>query len=99
MKSSIFIGSLEKIPAVFLTARGGERTLSDHFFTRFADAYLEELRDFVNNILDGRPPRVSGDDGLKALAIAVAAEESHKQSKPVAVTQDTVNPASRNTPR
>jgi scyllo-inositol 2-dehydrogenase (NAD+) len=98
-KGSIFIGSLEKIPAVFLTARGGERTLSDHFLTRFADAYLEELRDFVNNILDGRAPRVSGDDGLKALAIAVAAEESHKQSKPVAVTQDTVNPASRNTPR
>jgi inositol 2-dehydrogenase len=98
-KGSIFIGSLEKIPAVFLTARGGERTLADHFLTRFADAYLEELRDFVKNILDGRAPRVSGDDGLKALAIAVAAEESHKQSKPVAVTPDAVNPASRNTAR
>jgi scyllo-inositol 2-dehydrogenase (NAD+) len=98
-QGSIFIGSLEKIPAVFLTARGGERTLADHFLTRFADAYLEELRDFVKNILDGRAPRVSGDDGLKALAIAVAAEESHKQSKPVAVTADAVNPASRNTAR
>ena len=98
-KGSIFVGSLETIPAVFLTARGGERTLADHFLTRFADAYLEEVRDFVKNILDGRAPRVSGDDGLQALAIAVAAEESHKQSKPVAVTQDAVNPASRNSAR
>jgi inositol 2-dehydrogenase len=98
-KGSIFVGSLETIPAVFLTARGGERTLADHFLTRFADAYLEEVRDFVKNILDGRAPSVSGDDGLKALAIAVAAEESHKQSRPVAVTQDVVNPASRNTAR
>jgi inositol 2-dehydrogenase len=98
-KGSIFVGCLETIPAVFLTARGGERTLADHFLTRFADAYLEEVRDFVKNILDGRAPRVSGDDGLKALAIAVAAEESHKQSRPVAVMQDVVNPASRNTAR
>jgi len=96
-KGSIFIGSLEKIPAVFLTARGSEHTLADHFLTRFAHAYVEELRDFVKNILDGRAPRVSGDDGLKALAIAVAAEESHKRSKPVAVTPDTANPASRDT--
>ena len=92
---SIFIGSLEKIPAVFLTASGGERTLADHFLTRFADAYLEEVRDFVNNILDGRAPRVSGEDGLKALAIAVAAEESHRESKPVEVTEEPANPASK----
>ena len=77
-KGSIFVGSLEKIPAVFLTARGGEQTLADHFLTRFADAYLEEVRDFVKNIVDGRAPRVSGEDGLKALAIAVAAEKSHR---------------------
>ncbi len=84
-KGSIFIGSLELIPAVFLTARGGEQVLADHFLTRFADAYLEEVKDFVQTILSGRAPRVSGEDGLKALAIAVAAENSHKQSKPVAV--------------
>ncbi|HTU42517.1 MAG TPA: Gfo/Idh/MocA family oxidoreductase [Candidatus Aquilonibacter sp.] len=84
-KGSIFIGTLDRTPAVCLTARGGERALADHFLTRFADAYLAEMRDFVHNILHDRPVRVSGDDGLKALAIAVAAEESHKQSVPVNV--------------
>ncbi|MGA7920582.1 MAG: Gfo/Idh/MocA family oxidoreductase [Candidatus Acidiferrales bacterium] len=87
-KGAIFIGNLERMPAVFLTARGGERTLADHFLTTFADAYLAEVRDFVHNVLHDQPLRVSGEDGLKALAIAVAAEDSHRQSKPVAVEQE-----------
>jgi inositol 2-dehydrogenase len=98
-KGSIFIGSLEQIPAVFLTARGGEQVLADHFLTRFADAYLEEARDFVQTILSDRAPRVSGEDGLKALAIAVAAEKSHQQSKPVAVELKASGPASGTTAR
>jgi scyllo-inositol 2-dehydrogenase (NAD+) len=87
-KGSIFVGNLERMPAVFLTAGGGEHALADHFLSRFADAYLEEVRDFVKTMLSERAPRVSGDDGLKALAIAVAAEKSHLQSKSVAVTVD-----------
>jgi len=80
-KGSIFVGSLEKIPATFLTAGGGVHVLADHFLTRFADAYLAEVRDFAHNMLNDRPPRVSGEDGLRALAIAVAAENSHLQGK------------------
>jgi scyllo-inositol 2-dehydrogenase (NAD+) len=84
-KGSIFVGSLQHAPAVFLTARGGERTLADHFLSRFADAYLAEVRDFVHNMLHDLAPRVTGDDGLKALAIAVAAETSYLQAKPIEV--------------
>jgi predicted dehydrogenase len=87
-KGSIFIGDIERMPAVFLTAHGGERALADHFLTTFADAYLAEVRDFVHNILHDKPLRVSGEDGLKALAIAAAAENSHKELKPVAVEQE-----------
>jgi scyllo-inositol 2-dehydrogenase (NAD+) len=85
-KGSIFVGSLQQAPAVFLTAKGSEQSLADHFLTRFEDAYLAEVRDFVHNMLHGHAPRVTGDDGLKALAIAVAAEKSHLQAKPVDVT-------------
>jgi inositol 2-dehydrogenase len=87
-KGSVFVGSLDRVPAVFLTAQGGEHALADHFLSRFRDAYLEEVRDFVTTMLSDRAPRVSGQDGLKALAIAVAAEKSHQQSKPVAVATD-----------
>jgi inositol 2-dehydrogenase len=85
---SVLVGSLERMPAVFLTAQGGAQVLADHFLSRFRDAYLEEVRDFVKTMLSDRAPQVSGDDGLKALAIAVAAEKSHQQSKPVVVTAD-----------
>ena len=93
-KGSIFVGSLQQAPAVFLTARGGERRLADHFLTRFADAYLAEVRDFVHNMLHDLAPRVTGDDGLRALAIAVAAEKSHLQAKPIEVALADVRAAS-----
>jgi predicted dehydrogenase len=87
-KGAIMVGSMDKIPATFMTASGGQQILADHFLSRFADAYLEEARDFVRTILADRAPTVTGEDGLKALAIAVAAEKSHLESKPVAVTLD-----------
>ncbi len=85
-KGSVFVGSLDKTPAVFLSANGGATILADHFLSRFADAYLAQMKDFVHNILHDKPVRVTGDDGLKALGIAVAAENSHKQRKPCQVT-------------
>ena len=93
-KGSIFVGSLQQAPAVFLSARGGEQSLADHFLTRFADAYLAEVRDFVHNMLHDLAPRVTGDDGLKALAIAVAAEKSYLQAKPIEVALADVRAAS-----
>jgi inositol 2-dehydrogenase len=84
-KGAIFVGTLQQTPAVFMSANGALQNLEDHFLTRFADAYLIEMRDFVHNILHDKPLRVSGEDGIKALATAVAAEESHLQAKPVKI--------------
>ncbi len=42
-KGSILIGAVEKTPAVFLTPLGGHTVLADHFLSRFADAYLDEV--------------------------------------------------------
>jgi scyllo-inositol 2-dehydrogenase (NAD+) len=84
-KGSIFVGSVDKTPVTFLSAAGGTSVLADHFLSRFADAYLAEVRDFVHNMLHDRPPRVTGDDGMRALEIAIAAEESHLQCGPRAV--------------
>jgi predicted dehydrogenase len=84
-KGAILIGTLDRVPAVFMTARGGEQMLADHFLSRFADAYLIEMNDFVAHILNDEEPRITGADGLKALEIAVAAETSHRQSKPISL--------------
>jgi len=85
-KGSIFVGNLRQTPVAFLTTNGGTEPLANHYLTRFADAYVAEVRDFVHNILNDRRLRVSGEDGLRALEIAVAAENSHRQSKPCSVS-------------
>ena len=86
-RGSILVGTLQQTPVTFLAKEGGTQALADHFLTRFESAYVAELRDFVHNILHDRPLRVTGDDGLRALEIAVAAETSHLQSKPCPVTR------------
>jgi inositol 2-dehydrogenase len=86
-KGSVFIGSVHGAPATFLSSAGASAVLADHFLSRFADAYLVEARTFVNTVLTGKPPQVNGEDGLRALEIAVAAEKSHMSGQPCKVTR------------
>jgi predicted dehydrogenase len=86
-KGSIFVGTLSKTPATFLTTQGSTTNIADHFLSQFADAYLTEIRDFVRTMLSDRQPLVTGEDGLRALEIAVAAENSHLQNRPWKVSQ------------
>lgn len=92
-KASILVGTVRQIPTTFLTAKGGTQVLADHFLTRFADAYVAEVRDFVQSVGHDRPPRVTGEDGLRALEIAVAAETSHLESRPCSVSHPQTVPA------
>jgi predicted dehydrogenase len=87
-KGSILVGSLQQTPVTFLSRDGGTQLLESHFLSRFEAAYVAELKDFVQNILNDRPLRVTGEDGLRALEIAVAAENSYRDSKPCKVAGD-----------
>lgn len=86
-KGSILVGTLRQAPAVFLRGDGASYDVADHFLTRFADAYLAEIRDFIDNMAHDRDPRVTGEDGLRAVEIAVAAHKSSLDSVPCAVGQ------------
>ena len=85
-KGSIMLGSLQQHSAAFLKPHGGSYELADHFLTRFRDAYLAQLKDFVHNLLHDRPLLVTGKDGLRAVEIAVAAEASHRSGSPHTVS-------------
>jgi scyllo-inositol 2-dehydrogenase (NAD+) len=85
-KGSILIGNLNRAAMTMLTSNGGTQSIIDHFLTAFADAYLAEIQDFVDGTLHDRPPRVTGEDGLRALAMAVAAERSHLSAMPAKVS-------------
>jgi inositol 2-dehydrogenase len=81
-KGSIFVGTLRQNSATFFQPNRGSYELEDHFLTRFRDAYEAEVVDFVDTILSDRLPRVTGEDGLRAVAIAVAAENSYRTKAP-----------------
>ncbi|MGB1933651.1 MAG: inositol 2-dehydrogenase [Candidatus Puniceispirillaceae bacterium] len=50
--------------------------LHDFFMTRYAQAYAAEIASFVKAVKKGNAPSPSGQDGLNALRIADAAQES-----------------------
>jgi predicted dehydrogenase len=77
-KGSIFVGTLHQAPALFLAPNQGSYELEDHYLSRFRDAYVTQALDFVDMLLSDREPRVTGEDGLRAVQIAVAAERSYR---------------------
>ena len=57
-------------------------SFQNFFLARYADAYRQEMAHFAE-ILAGDAPRVGLDEGLAALALAEAAGESARASRPV----------------
>ena len=55
------------------------------FLERYADAYRAELDAFVDAVATGTPPSPSGAEGLAALLLADAAEESARTGRAVRV--------------
>jgi myo-inositol 2-dehydrogenase/D-chiro-inositol 1-dehydrogenase len=67
---------------------GGTATRDDllHFFIeRYRAAYEAEIRDFIENVLAGRPPSVTFEDGRRALLLSEAALKSHQTGQSVKV--------------
>jgi inositol 2-dehydrogenase len=82
-KAAIQVGYLQQTAQLVLTGAGASHDVVDHWLVRFADAYRNELRDFVDSIIAGEPARVTGQDGLRALAVSIAAERSYRESRPI----------------
>jgi len=53
------------------------------FVERYKEAYIAELSGFINCLETGEKPVVDGHDALKAVQVAVAAQQSLKLNKPV----------------
>ena len=97
-KGTIMIGSLQQTAAMVLTTAGVMHGAVSHWLERFSEAYLREMRDFVATVLAGREPKVTGDDGRKAVAIGLAAERSFREKRPIAMAEMTEQMAAKRTP-
>jgi len=97
-KGTLMLGYLQQTAELVLTRAGARADVVGHFLVRFADGYLSEVRDFVQTILADGAPRVTGHDGRQALAIALAAERSYRESRPVAIAELTAPSRSKKAP-
>jgi myo-inositol 2-dehydrogenase/D-chiro-inositol 1-dehydrogenase len=72
-----------------LSDRDGIHSTLPHYFflERYAEAFAAELRAFVQAIQQNRPPPVTGQDARIATVVALAADKSLKEHRPVRVDE------------
>jgi len=59
-----------------------------HFFLeRYAEAYVIEMRAFVDAVLKNQPPPVTGVDGLQPVVMGLAATRSLSEGRPVKLSE------------
>ena len=82
-EGALMIGYSRDTPMLRLDANGIH---SDHihwFLERFDQAYIDELRVFIDSIIDDTPAPVTGEDARAAMVLAYAAEASRRENAPV----------------
>lgn len=57
------------------------------FLDRYREAYILEMTEFIDCVRDDRAPSVTGEDGLEALILGLAANRSLVERRPVAVKE------------
>jgi myo-inositol 2-dehydrogenase/D-chiro-inositol 1-dehydrogenase len=83
-------GNLTPTSVRKFTAAGAEETdpYLNFFLERYAEAYRAELDSFVQSVRTGMPCSPGFDDGVQALVLANAAEESARSGRVVKVGQE-----------
>src|SRR5436190_583997 len=86
-RGGLKIGYERYTPLTRYDREGAHHDYVPYFPERFAQAYTAELAAFVEAVQTGQPVTPTGDDGLAALKVALAATESARQGgAPVPVT-------------
>ncbi len=85
-KGIMFIGSLQDSTTITCTKEDNiviKQTMS--WKKRFHEAYIAEDRHFIDCILRGKKPLVTGEDGEKAVSAVVAANNSILKGQPIKI--------------
>jgi predicted dehydrogenase len=86
LEGTIRIGYLRETPIMILTKKDGvSHDTVPYFMERFRDAYTNQLQNFAQNVLQGRQPPITIDDGMEALRTAVAATRAQQTGTTVTV--------------
>lgn len=96
-KGTLQVGYLRQTAELVLTGSGASYDVVDHWLVRFAEAYLNELREFVHAVLAGDPVKVTGEDGRRALQVALAAELSYREKRSIGLDAEAASSAGAQT--
>jgi predicted dehydrogenase len=81
------IGYLRETPLLTLTKGSVTHDTVPYFMERFGQSYVDQLQNFVDHLLQGKPPSITCDDGIAALRISLAATRSLHEKRPVSLTE------------
>ena len=82
---TIKIGYLRETPILVMTKSGVAHDTVPYFMERFGEAYIAQLRNFVENLWNDQAPAITCADGIAALEISLAAKLSYEENRPVAL--------------
>jgi scyllo-inositol 2-dehydrogenase (NAD+) len=86
LEGTIRIGYLRETPIMVMTkANGVSHDTVPYFMERFRDAYTNQLQNFAQNVLQGRPAPITIDDGMEALRVGIAATRAREAGTTVTV--------------
>jgi myo-inositol 2-dehydrogenase/D-chiro-inositol 1-dehydrogenase len=57
------------------------------FMQRYPDTYINEVREFIDCVLNDKEPPVTGRDGRMSVVLGYAALKSHRENRPVRLTE------------
>jgi scyllo-inositol 2-dehydrogenase (NAD+) len=86
-KGSLQIGYFRETPIFVMTKEGITHDVVPHFMDRFEKAYLAQIQDFVDKVLQDQEPSITGADGVAALRVSLAATTSLKENRPVEIKE------------
>jgi myo-inositol 2-dehydrogenase/D-chiro-inositol 1-dehydrogenase len=87
-RATVRIDDHRKTNNVWLRPGSAEVDWVDDFTERFPEAYALELESFAAAIREGRPPEVTGEDGLAAFILAQACNRSFRDRRTVRLRHD-----------
>ncbi len=85
-KGTLKMGYLRDTPMLVLTEGGVTHDVVPYFPERFREAYVSQLNNYMENLLENKPPYLTVDDGIAALQVAIAATHSLKSDTLVKVS-------------
>lgn len=88
-EGALRVGYLRETPVLVMTKGVIAHDTVPYFMQRFGDSYKAQVQNFVENLLNNRPPAVTIDDGVEALRIALAATLSQREGRIVEVAEVT----------